>query len=72
MRASEWRVLALRLGMWDTIGCWLVSWNAKFGVNALQLFTIVTNRMQVALLDIHINLSLQAKNKALEVSKDFN
>jgi len=32
MRASEWRVLALRLGMWDTIGCWLVSWNAKFGV----------------------------------------
>ena len=49
-----------------------MSWNAKFGVNALQLFTIVTNRMQVALLDIHINLSLQAKNKALEVSKDFN
>ena len=22
MRASEWRVLALRLGMWDMIGFW--------------------------------------------------
>ena len=24
MRASEWRVLALRLWMWDMIGCWQV------------------------------------------------
>jgi hypothetical protein len=24
MRASEWRVLALRLGMWDMIGFWQV------------------------------------------------
>ena len=22
MRASEWRGLALRLGMWGMIGCW--------------------------------------------------